>query len=186
MVLNLWGPSTHLSIVTPQQQTTFFDTAINEGVLASPVFTADLKKGTPGSYDFGFIDSSKYTGDITYTPVNTANGFWEFTGTGYGVGSGSFRSTDIDGIADTGTTLLLLDDDIVSAYYDQVDGAEYDNSQGGYTFDCSADLPDFVLGVADAKFTVPGSFINYAPVSDGSSCKSLSLLSGVFLLLDLN
>jgi aspergillopepsin I len=169
------GVLIELGPVTPQQQTTFFDTAVSEGVLASPVFTADLKKGGPGSYDFGFIDSSKYTGDITYTSVNTANGFWEFTGTGYGVGSGSFTSSSIDGIADTGTTLLLLDDDIVSAYYDQVDGAGYDNSQGGYTFDCSADLPDFIVGIEEAKLTVPGSYMNYSPVSDGSSSK-LSLV----------
>jgi aspergillopepsin I len=54
--------------VTPQPQTTFFDTAINEGVLEAPVFTADLKKGAPGSYDFGFIDLSKYYGDITWVP----------------------------------------------------------------------------------------------------------------------
>ncbi|KAI1612304.1 aspergillopepsin I [Exophiala viscosa] len=158
-----------INTVTPTQQTTFFDTAIDEGVLAQNVFTADLKKGEPGSYSFGIIDSSKYTGDITYTPVNTANGFWEFTGTGYGVGDGSFTSASIDGIADTGTTLLLLDDDIVSAYYDQVDGASYDSSQGGYTFSCSASLPDFVVGIEDSQFTIPGSYINYSPVSDGSS-----------------
>lgn len=158
-------------IVTPKQQTTFFDTAIHEGVLDANVFTVDLKKGAPGSYDFGFIDDSKYTGEITYTAVNSANGFWEFTGTGYGVGDGSFQSSSIDAIADTGTTLILIDDDIVSAYYDEVDGAQYDNSQGGYTFDCTATLPDFILGVEDAQFTVPGSFINFAPITDGSSSR---------------
>ncbi|KIX97696.1 uncharacterized protein Z520_06474 [Fonsecaea multimorphosa CBS 102226] len=158
-----------INTVTPQQQTTFFQTAINEGVLEQNVFTADLKKGAPGSYDFGFIDSSKYTGDITYTPVDNSNGFWEITGTGYQVGNGKFQSASIDAIADTGTTLLLMDDDIVSAYYDQVDGAEYDNSQGGYTFDCSADLPDFAVGIGSYHAVIPGSFMNYSPVSDGSS-----------------
>jgi Eukaryotic aspartyl protease len=50
----------------------------------------------PGTYDFGTIDSSKYTGTITYIDVDTANGFWEFTGSGYAVGSGSFVSSSID------------------------------------------------------------------------------------------
>ncbi|KAJ9619415.1 hypothetical protein, variant [Exophiala oligosperma] len=158
-----------INTVKPQQQTTFFDTAIKEGVLEANVFTADLKKGAPGSYDFGFIDSSKYTGDITYTAVNNGQGFWEFTGTGYGVGNGQFQSSSIDAIADTGTTLILVDDDIVSAYYGEVNGAQYDNSQGGYTFDCSSDLPDFILGIENTKFTVPGSFVNFAPITDGSS-----------------
>lgn len=34
---------------------------------AADLFTADLKAGAAGTYDFGYIDSSKYTGDVTYT-----------------------------------------------------------------------------------------------------------------------
>ncbi|KAH0842340.1 Aspartic protease pep1 [Fonsecaea pedrosoi] len=161
--------ATNVHLVQPQQQTTFFDTAIAQGALEQNVFTVDLKKGEPGSYDFGFIDNSKYTGDITYTPVDNSQGFWEITGTGYQVGDGEFQSASIDAIADTGTTLLLMDDDIVSAYYDQVEGAELDNSQGGYTFPCSADLPDFAVGIGSYHAVIPGSFMNYAPVSTGSS-----------------
>jgi aspergillopepsin I len=169
--------------VKPQQQTTFFDTAIAQGVLEQEVFTADLKKGAPGTYDFGFIDDSKHTGDITYTPIDNSNGFWEFTGTGYQVGDGDFQDASIDAIADTGTTLLLLDDDIVSAYYDEVQGAKYDNSQGGYTFPCSATLPDFALGISDYQAVIPGSFMNFSPVSDGSSSKwNANFISGKLLL----
>jgi aspergillopepsin I len=57
-----------IEIVQPQSVTTFFQNAIALGVLQEPVFTADLKKGAPGSYDFGFIDPTKYNGDITYVP----------------------------------------------------------------------------------------------------------------------
>jgi aspergillopepsin I len=159
-------------IVQPEQQTTFFDSAIAQGVLSANVFTADLKKGEPGTYDFGFIDDSKYTGEIAYTAVDSSRGFWEFTGTGYGVGDGDFEEASIDAIADTGTTLILIEDDIVEAYYGGVDGAEYDSQQGGYTFDCSTDLPDFTLGIGDFKAVVPGSFINFAPLQAGSSSKS--------------
>lgn len=160
-----------INTVSPQQQTTFFDTAINEGLLAANVFTADLQAGAPGTYDFGFIDSSKYTGSITYAAVDNSNGFWEFTGSGYAVGSGSFKSSSIDAIADTGTTLLLLDDSIVSAYYSKVSGAKYDNSQGGYTFSCSTTLPSFTLGIGSYKAVIPGTFINYAPTDNsGTTC----------------
>lgn len=160
--------------VKPTAQNTFFSNA--EATLDSPLFTADLKKGAPGSYDFGFIDSSKYTGSITYVSVNSANGFWEFTGTGYAIGSsGTFQSTSIDAIADTGTTLLLLPQSVVTAYYAQVSGAKYDSSQGGYTFSCSATLPSLTLGVGSYKAVVPGSYINYAPVF-GSSKSSLPWL----------
>lgn len=156
-----------INTVTPTEQNTFFANVMSS--LASPVFTADLKKGTPGTYDFGFIDSSKYTGSISYTSVNTANGFWEFTGSGYAVGSGSFKSLSIDAIADTGTTLLLLPDSVVSAYYKQVKGAKNSNSQGGYIFPCSATLPDFTFGVGSYRGVIPGSYMNYSPAT-GSDC----------------
>ena len=159
-----------INTVSPTPQKTFFDNA--KSGLASPVFTADLKKGAPGTYDFGFIDASKHTGSIAYVSVDSSQGFWEFTGAGYAVGTASFKSLSIDGIMDTGTTLLLLPDAVVDAYYAKVSGAQYDDSQGGYTFDCDNTLPNLTLGIGSYKAVVPGSYINFAPVSDGSSSKS--------------
>ena len=156
-----------INTVTPDQQKTFFANA--ESGLDSPLFTANLKKGAPGSYNFGYLDNSEYTGDITYTAVDNSQGFWGFTCSGYTIGSGSAVSENIASIADTGTSLLLLPDDVVAAYYGQVDGAENNQQQGGYTFDCSATLPDISLAIAGYNAVVPGSYINYAPISDGSS-----------------
>ncbi|KAK3335151.1 aspartic peptidase domain-containing protein [Cercophora scortea] len=158
-----------INTVSPTAQKTFFDNA--KSALTSPVFTADLKAGAPGKYNFGYIDTTAYTGSITYTSVSTSNGFWQFTSTGYGIGSGTFKSTSISGIADTGTTLLLLPSTVVTAYYKQVSGASYSSSEGGYIFSCSATLPNFVIGVGSARITVPGKYINYAPIdSTGVSC----------------
>jgi len=95
-----------INTASPSKVQTFFGNAMAN--LASPLFTANLKKGQPGNYNFGYIDSSEYTGAITYVPVNTANGFWEFTGNGYAVGNGGFVSSSADVIADTGTTLVYL------------------------------------------------------------------------------
>lgn len=157
-----------INTVTPNQATTFFDTAQNEGVLSQNVFTADLKKGAPGTYNFGYIDNSAYTGSITYTPVDNSQGFWGFTADGYSVG-GNAQSESIQGIADTGTTLLLLPDDVVSNYYGQVSGAQNDSSQGGYVFDCGASLPDLAISIGGTDFTVPGSYINLSPTGSGNS-----------------
>jgi aspergillopepsin I len=45
--------------------------------LDQPLFTADLQKGKPGSYDFGFIDDTKYTGKIVNVPSNAwYDGIW--------------------------------------------------------------------------------------------------------------
>lgn len=160
-----------INTVEPKQQTTFFDTAISEGALAANLFTADLVAGAPGTYDFGFIDSSKYTGSITYTDVDTSNGFWEFTGTGYAIGTASFKSSSIDAIADTGTTLVLLDNSIVEAYYKKVSGSENSESEGGYVFPCSATLPSFTLGIGSYRAVIPGTYVNYSPTDDsGTTC----------------
>ncbi|MCJ1224999.1 Type I transmembrane sorting receptor [Toensbergia leucococca] len=156
-----------LNTVSPNPQKTFFFNA--ESSLALPLFTANLKKGAPGSYNFGYIDSSEYTGSITYVPVITSNGFWEFDGDGYAIGSGSFVSTTIDAIADTGTTLLLLPSTVVTAYYKKVSGSSNSATYGGYVFPCSATLPSITLGIGSYRAVVPGSYINYAPVTSGSS-----------------
>lgn len=163
-----------INTATPNQVNTFFSNAIP--TLAAPLFTANLKKGAPGSYNFGYIDTSAYTGSITYVPVNTANGFWEFSSNGYAVGSGAFVSSTIDAIADTGTTLLYLPSTIVSAYYAKVPGASYVSSQGGYTYPCSATLPSITLGIGSYRAVIPGSYINYAPATSTSRSLSLDLL----------
>ncbi|KAI2464022.1 secreted aspartic proteinase precursor [Annulohypoxylon bovei var. microspora] len=153
-----------INTVEPKAQKTFFDNIASS--LDTAAWTADLKYHTAGTYDFGVIDDSKYTGAITYTDVDNSQGFWSFSSTGYGIGTGAFKSTSFDGIADTGTTLALLPDSIVTAYYKKVTGSKLDSTQGGYTFPCSTTPPDFVFGVEGAKFTIPGEFINYAPVDD--------------------
>lgn len=154
-----------INTVKPRPQTTFFDTVKSQ--LTQPLFAATLKHNAPGTYDFGFVDPSKYTGSVAYTPVDSSQGFWMFTADGYS--AGSTKGGSIQGIADTGTTLMLLPDAVVTAYYQQVSGATNNQAAGGYTFACSAQLPDFTLTIGSYNAVVPGSLINYAPVNPGSS-----------------
>lgn len=158
---------TDTSTVEPQQQKTFFDNA--KASLPSPILVANLKYHAAGQYDFGYLDSTQYTGSITYANVNTGNGFWEFTSSGYAVGSGAFTSSSIDAIADTGTTLIYAPNAVVKAYYSKVSGSQNSGTYGGYVFPCSATLPNLVLGVGSYHSVVPGKYLNYAPVEDGSS-----------------
>lgn len=156
-----------INTVSPTPQKTFFDTV--KSSLAKQLFSVNLKYHAAGTYDFGFIDSTKYTGAITYTPVDNSQGFWGFTATGYSVGSAAAVRSSIEGIADTGTTLIYIDAAIARAYYSKVSGAKVDSNQGGYVFPCSATLPNFSITVGGVAQTVPGKFINYAPVASGSS-----------------
>ena len=130
-----------------------------------------------GSFDFGIINSSKYQGDITYTPVDASAGLWEFSADGYKVGDTAYDNSNVSGIADTGTTLLLLPDDVVGNYYAQVDGAQNSTDYGGFIFPCNADLPSFtytvsVNGSSDGgkDMEIPGTYINFSPVDNQGSC----------------
>jgi hypothetical protein len=57
----------------------------------------------------------------------------------------------------------------VKAYYAKVSGSSNSNTYGGYIYPCSATLPTFTFGVGSARITIPGTYINYGPVTDGSS-----------------
>ncbi|RHZ68061.1 hypothetical protein CDV55_106287 [Aspergillus turcosus] len=156
-----------INTVSPRPQTTFFDTVKPQ--LDAPLFAVTLKYHAPGTYDFGFIDDSKYTGQLTYADVDNSQGFWMFTADGYAVGNSAPNGNQISGIADTGTTLLLLDDSVVNDYYQQVSGAQNSNQYGGYVFPCSTSLPSFTTVINGYNAVVPGDYINFAPVTAGSS-----------------
>ncbi|KAL2076174.1 hypothetical protein VTL71DRAFT_1117 [Oculimacula yallundae] len=160
-----------LNTVRPQQQKTWFDNVRPQ--LALPLVAADLKHLQPGSYDFGYLDSKKYVAPIIYTPVqlsyrrSTNNvgyyGYWNFSSTSYQIGSKAPVKTTRYGIADTGTTLLYLDSDVVSDYYSNVLLAEYVDLLGVYVFPCIDTLPDFSFTPygSNSKVVVKGKYINY-------------------------
>ncbi|KAI1355997.1 aspartic peptidase domain-containing protein [Xylaria sp. FL0043] len=160
-----------INTVQPQQQKTFFDNVMTS--LAEPLFTADLRAGANGAYEFGRIDTTKFTGAMTFVDVNNTQGFWQFTSDKFAVDGGN-PQTSVAGnqaIADTGTTLLLADPATAQAYYAQVDGAVNDQQQGGFTVPCNATLPDLQLAVGDAMATVKGANLNFAPVdAAGQTC----------------
>lgn len=168
-----------LNTVQPQQQKTFFDNAMP--TLAEPVFTADLRKEAVGAYEFGRIDSTKFTGDMAWIPVNTTQGFWQFATEGFAVGSNaSMKSAPGQAIADTGTTLMITSQAIADGYYSQVEGAAMNEEVGGVTVPCNATLPDLILDVGGKyQAVVKGEDINFAQVEGNSESYLVSGFSSV-------
>ncbi|RDL31972.1 Acid protease [Venustampulla echinocandica] len=158
-----------LNTVKPQKQKTFFDNVMPS--LAEPVFTADLRKAAVGAYEFGRIDTARFNGSLTWTPVNTTQGFWQVTSQKFQVGSRTAITVPgAQAIADTGTTLMLVNDAVVNAYYSQVSGAVKETS--GVVFPCNAKLPDLSVDINGAYMAVvKGSDINFAPADNtGTTC----------------
>jgi len=155
-----------INTILPEPQPTFFDNVVHQ--LAHPLFAVSLKYHAAGTYDFGFIDSSKYTGIIDYVNAKTRDGFWAIAGSHYSVGDHTTKGT-VNGIVDTGTSLIYLKRNIAEAYYARVKGSVVNDAFGGYIFPCSSHLPDFSITFGGVKQTVPGKYINYAPITRGSS-----------------
>ncbi|KAM0316768.1 hypothetical protein ACHAPQ_011206 [Fusarium lateritium] len=151
-----------INTITPKKQKTFFENAKTQ--YNTGLFTANLQHDAPGTYSFGFINKTAYSGDIVYAPVDTSNGMWTFTTTGFAVGEGKINKTSVTVIADTGTSLIWLPEKVNKAYYAQVEGAKEDETAGGYVFPCDTKLPDFTINIGDTGITVPGSYMNFAPL----------------------
>jgi len=129
--------------------------------------TNDADKGE-SFYTFGFIDQDvvKAAGtDPYYTPVDNSQGFWQFASTSATVNGKTITRTGNTAIADTGTTLALVDDATCKAIYDAIPGSKYDNNQQGYIFptNTTADkLPVVTFAVGDKQFTVQKEDLAFA------------------------
>jgi len=160
-----------LNTVQPTQQKTFFDNIAS--LLEEPVMTASLKSDSSGgSYQFGTIDTAKFTGNLANISVDNSNGFWQFNSATFSVGDNgtmqAITQTPI-AIADTGTTLMLVSPEVASAYYAEVEGAQLNNQVGGYIFPCNSSLPTLSIAVGDDNLaTVPSSVMNFSQVSNTS------------------
>lgn len=172
--------------MTPTQRTTLFDTSLSS--LAAPLFTANLKRGAPGTYNFGYIDNAQYTGAITYTAL-TSTAFWQINLSGYAVGSKPFKTQSVTAIVDTGSTLLILPQSIVNDYYSNISGARYSTSWGSYLYPCKSIIPDFTFGADKYRGKIPGAYMTFAQInathcygglqSNGGS--SLSILGDILI-----
>ncbi|KAF2151086.1 acid protease [Myriangium duriaei CBS 260.36] len=151
---------TDANSVRPTQQNTFFDSVKTS--LVKPLFAVTFKHSAAGSLDFGYINSTKYTGKLSYAPVDASSGYWKFPLRRYGINGTNYNyGVNFDAIVDTGTTLMYLPDNIVKLYYSKVPGAAIDTSIGAWTFPCTSTPPPLGLFVNGTKYTVPGKFINW-------------------------
>jgi Eukaryotic aspartyl protease len=124
-------------------------------------------------YTFGFIDQDviKAAGtDPYYTPVDNSQGFWQFASISASVNGKTINRSGNTAIADTGTTLALVDDATCKAIYDAIPGSKYDSNQQGYVFptNTAADqLPIVTFAVGDKQFTVQKEDLAFADAGNG-------------------
>ena len=152
--------------VQPKSQKTFFENV--QSTLDKPVFTANLKHATLGNYEFGRIDDTQHQGSIAYTPVNDTQGFWQFESNSFAVGNGRVQTNPnaSPAIADTGTSLIVADDNVVRSYWRNVQGAQ--DSESGITFPCEFQLPDLHIAMGpNYMATIPGALMSFQKLQEG-------------------
>lgn len=164
-----------INTVKPQQQKTFFDTIKND--LALPVLAANLKKNASGFYAFGEIDNTAFQGNLSSVPVDNSNGFWQFNSPQFAIGSGQPQANAgaSPAIADTGTTLLIVDNAVAEAYYATVQGAAFDNTQGLFTFPCNSQLQDLSVAAGNNYMArIDKSLLNFEQIDAQSMSTTAS------------
>jgi Eukaryotic aspartyl protease len=112
----------------------------------------------------GFIDSAEFKTDPFYTPIIDTSGFWKINSMSAVVAGQVVDRSGNTAIADTGTTLCLVDKSLCEAIYSQIPGAKsvhlikmhvngrYDSNSEGYIFPISNHedtLPAVSIGIGD-------------------------------------
>lgn len=159
----------NINTVKPKPQPTFFETVKDQ--LESPLFATALRPAggqTPGRLDFGFIDHAKYKQEkLSYTPVNQSQGLWAIQLDGYTVGDLTSKQFSVETAAvDTGTSVLMLPNQIVHDYYSQIPSARNDRAMNGFIFDCDDDIPDLSVKIGNYTATIPSDFMVYAELGE--------------------
>ncbi|EXK82502.1 hypothetical protein FOQG_13213 [Fusarium oxysporum f. sp. raphani 54005] len=150
-----------INTVQPKKQKTFFETLLP--TLKKKVFAANLRlNGKPATWDFGYIDDTKFKGKVAYTPV-VSQKYWSMNVSSYAVGKGSFTSSKKqvgEVIVDSGTSLVYLPEAVVNDYYSHIKGYEF-QQRGTRTFPCNSTIPDFHFKIDSTTLSIPGRDVNY-------------------------
>ena len=130
----------------------------------------DTDKGA-SFYTFGYLDKGALAGQTPYyTPVDNSQGLWQFASTTAMVGDRPIDRTDNTAVADTGSTLALIDDALCDAIYAAIPGGRYAEEIQGYIFPSNTtvdQLPDVSFAVGDQLFAVQKEDLGFADAGLG-------------------
>ncbi|EKG10318.1 Peptidase A1 [Macrophomina phaseolina MS6] len=149
------------------------DAELFTAYLGSTKDSAEADKGE-SFYTFGYIDQDvlKAAGvdEPYYVDIDNSQGFWQFESTSATVNGQTIARSGNTAIADTGTTLALVDDKTVEAIYKAIPGSKYDSTNQGYVFPSSTtadQLPTVTFAVGDKQFAVQKEDLAFADAGNG-------------------
>jgi hypothetical protein len=137
------------------------------------LFTAFLANESGDSfYTFGYIDQDALAGQTpSYTPVDNSQGFWMFDSASASINGKAIKRSGNTAIADTGTTLALIDDATLEQIYAAIPGAKQSSQQQGWVFPKDTpteSLPAVSFAVGDKLFEVQKEDLAFQDLGDGT------------------
>ncbi|XP_065646786.1 lysosomal aspartic protease isoform X2 [Hydra vulgaris] len=133
------------------------DQKLVEDAVFSFYLDRNVNDSTGGELLLGGVDSSKFVGDITYTPV-TVEGYWQFKMDKVVVnGEPMFCASGCNAIADTGTSLIAGPTEEVNKLNQMIGATPIVG--GEYIIDCAKvpTLPSLEFWIGGKKFVLKGS-----------------------------
>ncbi len=170
-----------INTVTPKPVQTPVENMISQKDIpeTSELFTANLGSTKDANdpdkgesfYTFGYIDKEALGGQTPYyTPVDNSQGFWMFDSASAVVAGQTVERTGNTAIADTGTTLALVDDKTCQAIYKAIPGGKYDSTQQGYIYPTDtpvSKLPVVSFAVGGKQFPLQKEDLGFADAGNG-------------------
>ncbi|KAK1760581.1 aspartic peptidase domain-containing protein [Echria macrotheca] len=143
-----------------------------EAELFTSCFYSSRDEGKESFYTFGWIDQDlvKASGqEIAWTDIDNSEGFWMFPSESATIAGRKITLSGNKAIADTGTTLALVSDEVCDALYKQIKGATYSDKDQGYLIPKSIsadDLPEFSIAVGGTEFTIQKEDLLFAEADE--------------------
>ncbi|KAL5346002.1 hypothetical protein ACLOAV_009032 [Pseudogymnoascus australis] len=136
----------------------FASALIDKKLLDKNIFSVNIYRASDlannGEITFGGVDTSKYTGDITYTDTATKGGSWVIPVDGAGFNGEDSGLKGKNAIIDTGTTYCFMPPADAKSFYSSVPGAKVSEDGGSYAVPCTTTIPaEFTF--SGAKYSIP-------------------------------
>ncbi|PHH63130.1 hypothetical protein CDD81_6281 [Ophiocordyceps australis] len=111
----------------------FFNKLAQAGKLDKNIFCVTLNRASDGVNNgeirFGSTDSKKFTGDISYTPVESSDGDWSIKLDDVAYDGNKAQVGGVLSYIDTGTSFIFGPPDMVKKLHSVIPGAESSNEQ---------------------------------------------------------
>jgi len=145
--------------IVPDVVPTTLDNLSNNSEMGARLFTCALTRPNEpaGFFTFGYIDTELVGSDTpVYTPASSVHGYWEFASEFAEINGERVDRTGNTAYADTGTTLILIADDLLPLIYGPI-GGFFDDYYQGWIFPSNvlvSDIPTVVLPVGNGVVTL--------------------------------